>query len=131
MKTDKKILALVSAALIALGLFSSGCVIVAAGAAGAGTVAYVRGELQATVANSLSDVNKASLKAIDQLKFVKVSEREDALSALIIARTSDDTKIEIKLESVSAALVKVRIRVGVLGDDRISQAILDKIKENL
>lgn len=131
MKTNKKILTLASAALIALGLLTSGCVIVAAGAAGAGTVAYVRGELQATIANSLRDVNKASLKAIDELKFVKVSEREDALSAQIIARTADDKKIEIKLESVSDALVKVRIRVGVIGDDRISQAILDKIKENL
>lgn len=131
MRTDKKILALASLALAAAGLLSSGCVVVAAGAAGAGTVAYVRGELQATLDKPLADVNRASLRAIEQLKFAKVSEKEDALTAQIVARTADDTKIEIKIESVSSALVKVRIRVGLVGDDRISHAILDKIKENL
>jgi DnaJ-class molecular chaperone len=111
-------------------LFNSGCLVAAAGA-GASAVAYVRGELSSQVEKPQAKVFKASQAALDELKFVKISAREDALNAEILARNSEDKKIEIKLEKVSDNNTRIRIRVGVFGDERISQAVLEKIKAEL
>jgi hypothetical protein len=107
---------------------SSGCLVVAAGAAGAGTVAYVRGELEVVLPNTLESVDAATNRALQRLQFVKVSEAKDALSAKIIARTAQDKKIETILEKRGDTLTRVRIRVGIFGDEMISRALLDAIK---
>ena len=133
MKTyTKKVLPVL--AVLALGatvMLNSGCLLVAAGAAGAGTVAYVRGELTASLGNEFGAVTKATGRAIEQLKFAKVSENADALSARFVVRTAQDKKIEIVLTKVGEELTKVEIRVGVFGDETVSMTILDKIKANL
>ena len=107
----------------------TGCIAVAAGA-GAGAVAYVRGELEANLANDYNKVVQATRDAIKDLEFVKVSENKDALKALIIARTAMDKKIEINVTNMGGN-TKVTIRVGVFGDEQLSMSILDKIKANL
>lgn len=122
------------AAAVTLGataLLSSGCLLLAAGAAGAGTVAYVRGELAASLGSELSAVVKATSRSIEQLKFAKISESADALSARFTARTAQDKKIEIVLTKIGENLTKVEIRVGVFGDEDISMTILSKIKATL
>lgn len=121
-------------AVVVLGatvMLNAGCLLVAAGAAGAGTVAYVRGELTASLGNDLGAVEKATGRAIEQLKFAKVSETADALSARFVVRTAQDKKIEVVLTKIGEALTKVEIRVGVFGDETVSMTILDKIKANL
>lgn len=112
-------------------LFQTGCVVVAAGAAGAGTVAYVRGELEASVPRGLPTAMVATRAALEQLKLIKISDKEDALTGVIVARTADDKKIEIKISAVGEGIAKVQIRVGVFGDKIVSTAILDRIKANL
>jgi hypothetical protein len=114
--------------LVTLPIVTSGCFVLAAGAAGAGTVAYIRGELDATLPNNLDAVDAATNRAIQHLQFVKVSESKDALSAVITARTAQDKKIEIRLDKAGDALTRVRIRVGIFGDETISRALLDAIK---
>lgn len=111
--------------------FTSGCLAVAAGA-GAGTaVAYVRGQLETNVAANFDQTVGAANQALQQLGIAKVSERKDALIDTIVARNAADKKIEIRLENLAQGLTKVRIRVGVFGDEALSMAILDKIKANL
>ena len=107
---------------------ASGCFIVAAGAAGAGTVAYVRGELDAVVGNGYDQVIDASNRALEQVQFVRVSESRDAFSAVIIARTAEDKKVEIKVTREGDRLTKVRIRIGLFGDEERSRALLEKIQ---
>lgn len=121
------------AALIAFALavvIQSGCVVAAVGA-GAGAVAYIRGDLEATLESSLNAAAKATDRAIGQLEFAKVSDRKDALTANYVARTAQDKKIEIILTKVGDKVTKVRIRVGVFGDEAVSLAILEKIKAGL
>lgn len=120
--------ALVAFALAAI--FQSGCVVAAVGA-GAGAVAYIRGELETTLDSSLTNTLKASDRAIKQLEFAKVSEKKDALSANLVARTAQDKKVEIDLIKVGDKVTKVKIRVGVFGDEAVSMAILEKIKAEL
>ena len=123
----------VSAALILASLVGrqSGRLIVAAGAAGAGTVAYIRGGLEASLEGRYDSVVAAANEAVADLQFARISENKDALTALIVARTADDKKIDITVTKVSANLSRVEIRVGVFGDEFVSVSILDRIKANL
>jgi len=108
-------------------VLQSGCVAAAVGA-GAGAVAYIRGDLEATVESPLNVTNRAAGRAISQLEFAKISEKKDALTSNITARTAQDKKVEIILTKVSDTVTKVKIRVGVFGDEAVSMVILDKIK---
>jgi hypothetical protein len=105
----------------------SGCIAVAAGA-GAGVVAYVRGDLDTTVAKDYNRVVDATRGAIKELEFAKVSDNKDAFKAVIIARTAVDKKVEISLTNSGKNLTNIKIRVGVFGDEQLSLAILEKIK---
>jgi hypothetical protein len=123
---------LVSLLLSAVVGLSSGCVAVVAGAAaGAGTVAYLRGELEASLERNLDTVVRSTSSSLEQLQFVKISEKKDALAAEVIARTARDQKINVSMEKISDTLTRVKIRVGMFGDEAVSRALLDKIKANL
>lgn len=125
---------LLHTALLGIALFSNcGCVaaLLVGGGAGAGTVAYLKGELKSTEEASIGSVWQAAQKAMKDLEFVVTSEEKDNLSAKLIAHGSDDTKIEINLESASARLTTVRIRVGVFGNEALSRLTLERIKKHL
>lgn len=110
--------------------FISGCVVIAAGA-GAGAVAYVRGELDSSVEHDLDAVFKASQQAMTKLEFAKINEHKSAVDAELVARTALDKRVEIKLTKVTDTLTKVQIRVGLVGDQDLSLMILEKIKAGL
>jgi hypothetical protein len=119
---------------VTLLTLNSGCFLVAvgaAGAAGAGTVAYIRGELDASLAGKVEAVDTATNTALQQLQFAKISEGKSTVDASIVARTGQDKKIEIKLDRTADNLTRVRIRVGTFGDEALSRLTLDKIKSNL
>jgi Protein of unknown function (DUF3568) len=117
--------------MVALLPSLSGCVAVLAGAAGAGTVAWVQGRLDAALDANYDKAEKAVNQAITQMQFAKVSEKKDVLTAKLIARTAEDKKIEIKVSRVGEITSRVQIRVGYFGDEAQSLAILEKIKANL
>jgi hypothetical protein len=121
----------VGLAAVAATVLLNGCVAVMAGAAGAGAVAYVRGELQADLDAPYEKAVGAAGEAVHQLQFASISERKDALDAVLIARTAEDKKVEIKVSRSGRELSRVRIRVGVFGDEAKSLTILERIKANL
>ena len=110
---------------------TSGCLAVAAGAGAGATVAYVRGDLDATLNANLDRSSSAVNKAIEQLQFAKISENKDALQAIIIARNASDKKIELHLSKLADDATKLKIRVGTFGDDFLQTTILEKVKANL
>ncbi len=111
--------------------FLGGCFVVAAGAAGAGAVAYVRGELSSNVPHGLDDTFAACQRAVRDLELIRIDDHKTSLDAQLVSRTALDKKIEIKLERVGDKLTKVSIRVGVMGDQPLSLTILDKINAEL
>ena len=120
--------------LLTLGLlpFLSGCVVAAAGvAAGAGAIAYVRGELATSLDHDFSKVVEATRTALKELEYSKVTEKKDGMEAEFIYRTALDKKVTIKLNQVTEKTTKVQIRIDLLGDEALSLAILDKIKATL
>ena len=121
-------------ALSAMLSAAPGCFLVAVGAAGvagAGSVAYVRGELDAHLGSPLDAVANATDNAIAQLQLAKISETRDAFSAKILARSAEDEKIDVTIVKEADNLTKVSIRIGVFGKEEKSRAILDKIKASL
>ncbi len=109
----------------------SGCVAVVAGAAGAGAVAYVRGQLEAPLNADYEQSVAATNLAIKQLEFARISEKKDALEAYFTVRTAADRKIDIKVIKIAAGASKVQIRVGIFGDEDLSMTVLTKIRDNL
>ena len=129
--TARVALFLAASAALATLATTSGCVAVAAGAGAGAAVAYVRGDLDAALDAGLDKSLRVTNAALDKLQFAKISEKKDALQAIVVARNAADKKIEIRLERAGDALTKIKIRVGVFGDEPLSLAILDKVKAGL
>jgi hypothetical protein len=117
-------------ALGGLGLSVSGCAAALVGAGAAG-VAYVRGDLQATMDKNITEVYDASLKAVDELELSVISKQKSALDAKIVTRSSQDKKIHIMLKRTEANATDLSIRIGAFGDETQSRAIYDQINKNL
>ena len=128
MKNQQVILALLAiGATVLLG----GCMLAAGGAGAAGTVAYVKGDLEAVEAKKLDTVYDATKKALEQLELSVSVDTKDKISATIIARDSSDKKITVKLSAATEDSTNISIRFGAFGSETKSGMVLDKIKENL
>jgi len=109
----------------------SGCLLVAAGAAGVAGVAYVKGEMKDTVPARPAQVVDGGVKALEQLGIVKVSSESSVLEGEVIGRTAGDERVRIGVKSKDEKISEISIRVGTYGDKALSRQILDKIKANL
>jgi hypothetical protein len=111
---------------------SVGCVAVAVGAAAAGgTVAYVRGDLEANYESTLEQVHEASVAAINHLGFSLISDRGDRTGGDIIARTAEDRRIQLTIRPLGDQLTQARIRVGTFGDQELSMRLHKEIRQRL
>ena len=128
MNTQRVILALLTASgSILLG----GCLLAAVGAGAAGTVAYVKGDLEATEPSKLDVVYEATKKALKDLELSITSDTKDALSATVVARDAQDKRATVKLSAVTENSTRISIRFGTFGDEAKSTMVYSKIKENL
>jgi CRISPR/Cas system-associated protein Csm6 len=113
-------------------LFSaSSCVVVAAGAAGAGAVYYVKGEFSATLDATPGQVVTASEKALKEMSISVLSSSSSSVDGKVSARTALDKKIAITVERESEQRSKIGIRVDAFGDEDLSRQIFEKIKSKL
>ncbi len=117
--------------LCGIAVFIQGCVAVAAAGLGVGTVAYVKGDLEAVEAANLDEVYKATEKALDELELAVTKKSKDAMSAAIVARDAADKKITIKLSAAEEDATKISIRVGTFGNETKSRMIYEQIKKYL
>ena len=111
-------------------ILSYGCAaLLIGGAAGAGAVAYVGGELKSTEEVAMNRAWEAASKAMDDLEFAVTSKEKDAFLGQLIARGAGDKKIRVKVKKQSDTVTEIRIRVGIFGDESMSRQILDRIKK--
>ena len=99
------------------------------GATGAGTVAYVGGELKTVEEVTLNRAWNATQKAMNNLGFTITSKEKDAFNSKLIAKSVANKIIKIKLNRQSNMLTEIRIRVGTFGDESMSLKILESIKK--
>ena len=126
----KKKLILVVLLLAMVGLVE-GCMLAVVGVGAAGTIAYVRGDLEAVESENLDAVYEATLKAVEEIELHVTSKKKDALSATIVGRDAQDKKVTIKLNSTAEKTTKLSIRIGVFGSETKSRLIYQKIRDNL
>jgi hypothetical protein len=118
--------------LVAVALImTEGCVVAAVGAGAAGTVAYIKGDLEAVEGAGIDEVYAATEAAADELELFIISKKKDKLSAGITARDAEDKKVDISLAATADGSTKISIRVGTFGNETKSRLIYDKIKEHL
>jgi len=109
----------------------SGCLVAAAAGAAGGTVAYMKGDVEAVVDGGVEQTFNATKAAMDELKLPLLATWANAMEAHVEARVGTDNKATVNINGQSEKLSKVSIRVGTFGDQGLSQAILEKIKANL
>lgn len=117
-------------------VLSSGCVapviLLGAGAAGgAGTYAYVNGEVTAVVSASMDHAWGATLAAMKELEFPILSQAKDSLQGQLTAHNASGKKVTIKVKKVSDQATEIHIRVGTFGDEALSHVILGKIQKQI
>jgi hypothetical protein len=118
--------------LISVMISGSGCALVllgAGGAAGAGTVAYVGGELKSSESVSLDRAWNASQAAMGSMGFSLTSQEKDGFSGKLIARGAEDKKVTVKLKRQTDEVTQIGIRVGTFGDETLSRQVLEEIKK--
>jgi hypothetical protein len=123
----------VMAWLVALGAqLSCAAVLIGSGAiAGAGMVAYAKGELSATEEASFPQVWAAAQVAMDDLDLTIVSRQKGEVSAKLVARGADNRRVTVSLERLVGDLTEIRVRVGIFGEESVSRLVLDKIRQRV
>ena len=113
-------------------LTSSGCfALLLGGAAGAAGVVYIQGVLEKNFDSSLKDAHEATLKALkSEGIFIKTDELNVANSE-VKGEFADGEKIQVNIEALTEKSSKVKVRVGVFGDEAKSNAIMSAIEKRL
>ncbi len=124
---------LITSWLIAIGsqLGCSALLLGGGAVAGAGMVAYTRGELTAAEGADLDRVWAAAQGAMDDLDFVIQSRLTTAGSAKLIARGAGSRRVTVTVERRVGNLTEISVRVGYFGDEPLSRLILQKIRRRL
>ena len=129
----KKRLLTIGTALLLLAI-GNGCalfVVGAVAAGGAGTWAYIKGEIKATEQVSLDKAWTATLDTMKDLEFPVTYKAKDALAGELKAVNSSGTTIQIYLKKLSDSSTEIRIRIGTFGDEPLSRTIITKIDAKL
>jgi len=113
-------------------LTSSGCfALLLGGAAGAAGVVYIQGVLEKNVDSGLKDTHEAVLKALkSEDVFVKTDELNVA-SAETKGEFTDGEKVQVNIEALTEKSSKIKVRVGVFGNEAKSNAIMKAIEKRL
>ena len=119
-----------AATACAVGL--TGCAVLVAGsAAGVGTLAYIQGELKDQLPASPGETKAAIAEAVKSLELRQIKIDADNLSGDYDLKTGSDETVSIRYEKISDRATQISIRVGIFGDENLSRALLDEIKQNL
>ena len=117
--------------LLVSGVYLSGCVLLVGAAAGAGGITWVKGKLTKELTSKMDNVYNATLKGLKKLELPVLVDRKDKLTAKIESKFADGTNVWIDIESLTSRTTRIKIRVGVLGDQERSNEILNAIEQGL
>jgi hypothetical protein len=132
-RRNKMVIKRVLLAVLLAGTMVSvcGCPAAVVGVGAVGTVAYLKGDLEAVAPQHIDEVYAATKKALDQFGYAVTKDKKDAISAEITARDSQDKKATIKLSTTEDRATKLSIRFGTFGNEARSRLLYDKIRDNL
>jgi len=108
-----------------------GCFVLLGAVAGAGGIAYVKGGLEKNFDKKVSELHRAGLAGLKDLELFISDDEINLHSAYIIAETDKEKEIRIDIEALTERSSKIKIRVGVFGNEVLSQSILNAIQKRL
>ena len=123
--------------LLLICLTNSGCLLCAAGAAGAGTYAYCKGKHEETYAGDFGAVWQATHVALNDLGMPLLTETRDAGSGTIDTETGTRQKVWVSVTSQPGKIptdppqTKVAVRVATFGDEQVSRRVLQQVQTAL
>ena len=119
--------------LLLIGLLvvsASGCVaVLAAGAGGAGTAAWLSGKLSEEVSASYDDTISATESALKSLQMPITKETKKRNVAQIMSKSADGAEVWIDIRPLTTSTTKVDVRVGAMGNKETSSKIMESIKK--
>ncbi len=126
---------LLFALLAGLALTPTGCLFLAAGAAGGAAVgyAYYRGKVSETYQAPFGDAWAATRTALTELGMPVVAESRDAAGGFIESRTGTGERVHVLLEALPNPIpaeggqTRVGVRVAHFGDRAVSERILYQV----
>ena len=110
---------------------SQWCALLVGGGAGAGAVAYAKGEYRTAYAAPYDKVWNAVLQALRDQQMEVTDRFRDRQQGQIQARKRDGKTLTIKVEDVGEGVSAVKIRVGTMGDEAESKLLERQIAHNL
>lgn len=119
---------------LVMGMVVSGCAVavLATGAGlGAGTYAWIKGELKRTYPVTYDAAWNASSDALQSLEMPVVSQQRDALKGTIMAKRADGSDVRIDVKYLTENTTQVSIRIGLFGDRADSARVHETIQARL
>jgi len=115
-------------------LMSAGCaavVFLGGAAAGVAGYKYYEGALEVVYESPFMETWDATLRALDRMDIEVTSKKHDLTAGKINAMGSDLKEVKLSFKYRSKDETVVSIRVGILGDERASDAIKEEIRKEL
>ena len=98
---------------------------------GTDAAVYSTGKLYAVAGKDLTQVYQASTKAIEDLGVRITQSQKDVFSSKIVAKAADGKTITITAKPAKPDRTDLEIKIGVLGDEKRSRLIYERIRQNL
>jgi len=116
--------------------FSSGCIALVVGAgAGAGTYAYVDGELSRTYRADYQTTYKVCKGILEDMKQPILEENTDGTQTTIKSQRADETPMVVKVRIIDPEWTEVSVRTGYIGvwkkeiSEQFQEFVAERIKQ--
>ena len=113
-------------------LFSSGCTVLGVGVVSAiGGTYYISGEIKSSYSTSIYNLYKISLHVLKEENIKVISVENTKTDADILAKFPDTTSIKMHIYYNKEGFATIGIRVGVIGNEKRSRGLLNKMEKYL
>ncbi len=114
-----------------LSVFMTGCPVLWTGGAVISATAYVLGELRSDIDGSPETVVEAAVKAMEEMMWTTDIVRSSDKAGYIRGMTIDGDVVNVEIKRRSYSVSKIGIRIGFMGDQETSRALLEQIEKQL
>ena len=118
-------------AFVSLDLCTGCGAVLFGAAAGAGVVAYAKGDLHFTEKVELPRAWGVTQAVVDELGFSVVTRSEHTNYGRVVANSHQDQRVQITVLKKAKRVTEFQVRVGVFGDEELSRLIMQKIQARL
>src|SRR5688572_25894320 len=119
-----------SLAAVLLGT-QSGCLVVAAAAVTGGMVAHASADTEAYVKGDVPAVTAAGKQAVEEMGLMVIWCKSGDAEGQVLARTTSDRRVAIKVTAAGADSSRVSIRRGTFGKEAFQQEVLYRLRKCL